>query len=219
VRNTVSWIVAVTSLTPWPFARIVIGAPPAGAAALTISVSTDAVTPSGSRAGLSVEVTPVGRPSVVRSTGPVNDTFRVMVIVVGLLEVPAATVSVDCDTEIAIDGGGGGSVMVTVAVPRFVVSAVDFAVIVTVPTATPVTIAPSPLGATVARVTSELAHVTVLAAPFSTETFTDSPTDLPISTEAVPGVTVTDTTRPGSRTTMPLPPPHADTPTSATTKP
>jgi hypothetical protein len=85
----------------------------------------------------------------------------------------------------------GCGLTVTVTLPLFVASNVDVAVIVAVPTATPVT---SPLGDTLAIVAFDDDQVTLVAAPLTTATAALSCAVAPTATVGFAGVTVTETT-------------------------
>src|SRR5689334_4850710 len=96
-RVTVSWIVAVLSVTPAPLARSVTGAVPSGMAATMVSVSTLVVVPLGSVAGSNLAETPVGMVSMESVTSPVKPPSRLTAMVT----VPDAPVL----TEIAVAEG------------------------------------------------------------------------------------------------------------------
>ena len=139
---------------------------PVAAAAIAI-IETDAVVLVGaSVVGVMVAVTPVGIPSAVNATDPVNDELLVKVRLVDPAAPPVVRVSVVGEAARAIVGDVGVAVTVTSAVATFVASNVDRTVIVTGPAATPTTSAVfSPVDVTVARVASDVLQTTSVEAP------------------------------------------------------
>src|SRR5689334_24495477 len=120
-----------------------------------------------------VAVTPAGSPSAVKSTVPVNDWLLVRVRPSDPAAPPVVSVSVPGETPRLIVAGGGAGITVISVLACFFVSTVDVAVIVTGPTATPVTSAVvGPVDVTVARLASDVLHVTSVFGGGLPSTFT-----------------------------------------------